>query len=41
MVRELEMTLILNETDTKLQGCLKDAGAIMTEARLVLELARK
>lgn len=41
MARELEMTLILNETGSKLQECLKEAGALMTEARLVLELARK
>jgi hypothetical protein len=36
MVRELEMTLVLNEIDGKLQGRLKEAGVHMTEARLVL-----
>jgi hypothetical protein len=41
MVRELEMTLILNEASSKLQRCLRDAGVLMTEARVVLRLARK
>ena len=36
MVRELEMTLILNEIDGQLQGRLKEAGVLMTEARIVL-----
>jgi hypothetical protein len=36
MVRELEMTLILNEIDGQLQGRLKEASVLMTEARLVL-----
>ena len=40
MVRELEMTLLLNETGSKLQGCLKNASVLMTEARIVLGLAR-
>ena len=40
MVRELEMTLILNEIDGQRQGRLKEAGVLMTEARLVLRHVR-
>jgi hypothetical protein len=36
MVRELEMTLILNEIDGQRRVRLKEAGVLMTEARLVL-----
>jgi hypothetical protein len=36
MVRELQMTLILTEIDGDLQGRLKEAGVLMTEARLAL-----
>jgi hypothetical protein len=40
MVRELEMTLILNEIEGQRQGRLKEAGVLMTEARLVLRHVR-
>jgi len=39
MVRDLEMALVLNEFDRRLHGRLKEAGVLMTEARLVLRHA--